>query len=112
MDMEELSVSGEYVRARIKGIPYEPIDRTPKEEFTELVWDFNDGSVQGFGINGDSPLQDVVLTNENNTLKISNLSASSDVSEGIIGQTFVFLQMKRVKDQIFMVQKLLVWMLL
>ena len=81
-DMEELSVSGEYVRARIKGIPYEPIDRTPKEEFTELVWDFNDGSVQGFGINGDSPLQDVVLTNENNTLKISNLSASSDVSEG------------------------------
>src|SRR5690554_975038 len=27
----ELSVSGEYLRARIKGVPYEPIDRTPRE---------------------------------------------------------------------------------
>lgn len=81
-DMKELSVSGEYVRARIKGIAYEPIDRTPKEEFSEIVWDFEDGSVQGFGINGDSPIKEVSLSNENNALKISGLSVSSDVSEG------------------------------
>lgn len=28
-DLEELSISGEYVRSQIKGIPYEPIERIP-----------------------------------------------------------------------------------
>ena len=38
--------------------------------------------MQGFGINGDSPIKEVSLSNENNALKISGLSVSSDVSEG------------------------------
>ncbi|MDP4092232.1 MAG: carbohydrate-binding domain-containing protein [Bacillota bacterium] len=79
---KELSVSGEYVRDRIKGIEYKPIDRTPREDYTTVIWDFNDGTTQGFGLNGDSPIKTVVLANENNRLKISGLSASSDLSAG------------------------------
>ncbi|MFZ5985651.1 MAG: carbohydrate-binding domain-containing protein [Bacillota bacterium] len=79
---KELSVSGEYVRARIKGIPYVPIDRTVKEEFTTVIWDFDDGTVQGFGVNGDSPVKDITLSNVNNMLKIEGLSASNDLSAG------------------------------
>ncbi|MEK0315106.1 carbohydrate-binding domain-containing protein [Cohnella sp. 56] len=71
----ELSLSGEYVRARIKGIPYEPIDRT-KEEFSTTVWDFNDGTTQGFGQNSDSPTA-LVVTNANNQLQIAGLKADS-----------------------------------
>ncbi|GAE37114.1 hypothetical protein JCM9157_4362 [Halalkalibacter akibai JCM 9157] len=76
---EELSLSGEYVRARIKGVNYEPIDRT---KYTKVLWDFNDGTKQGFGVNGDSPVEDVVIENEAGALKLSGLDASNDVSEG------------------------------
>lgn len=79
---EELSISGEYVRARIKGDTYEPIDRTEKEQFETVIWDFNDGTTQGFGVNGDSPIQDVTLSNVNNALRIEGLTSSSDISEG------------------------------
>ncbi|MFP4661753.1 MAG: carbohydrate-binding domain-containing protein [Halanaerobiales bacterium] len=77
----ELSLSGEYVRARIKGVPYEPIDRTPVEEFATVIWDFNDGTAQGFGVNSDSPIKDVTLENDNNALKISGLDSSNDMSD-------------------------------
>lgn len=79
---QELSVSGEYLRARIKGIRYEPIDRTVKEEFTTVIWDFDDGTTQGFGVNADSPHQDITLTNVNDALQIEGLGVSSDISEG------------------------------
>lgn len=81
---KELSVSGEYARARIKGIKYEPIDRAEKEEFTTNVWDFNDGTTQGFGINGDSPVKadSITIANEKNTLKITGLNTSKDLTEG------------------------------
>ncbi|SDO64077.1 carbohydrate-binding domain-containing protein [Alkalicoccus daliensis] len=78
---EELSLSGEYVRSRIKGIPYEPIDRTLREPFTEVLFDFED-STQGFVVNADSPVQDVTLSHVNHMLEIDGLEASSDVSEG------------------------------
>ncbi|MDZ7835056.1 MAG: carbohydrate-binding domain-containing protein [Alkalibacterium sp.] len=51
---EELSKSGEYVRARIKGIPYDPIDRNV-EGYSEVIWDFNDGTEQGFVVNPGGP---------------------------------------------------------
>ncbi|WP_204498979.1 carbohydrate-binding domain-containing protein [Aquibacillus albus] len=75
---QELSVSGEYVRARIKGTSYEPIDRSA---YTKTIWDFNDETVQGFGVNADSPLQDITVTNVDGALEISGLDASNDVSE-------------------------------
>lgn len=82
--LKELSVSGEYARARIKGIKYEPIERSEKEEFTTNVWDFNDGTTQGFGINGDSPIKadSITLANEKNALKITGLNNSNDLTEG------------------------------
>lgn len=76
---KELSASGEFVRSRIKGIVYEPIDRNA---YTTNVWDFNDGTTQGFGLNGDSPVKSVVLSNKNGTLKITGLSDSKDLSAG------------------------------
>ncbi|CAM3939772.1 carbohydrate-binding domain-containing protein [Cohnella lubricantis] len=79
---DELSVSGEYIRARIKGIPYEPIDRTEREDFQTVVWDFNDGTTQGFGINGDSPVKEdngIEVQNVNNALQVSGLSVSRNV---------------------------------
>lgn len=79
--VNELSVSGEYVRARIKGIEYKPIDRT-KIDFSKVAWDFDDSTVQGFGINGDSPIKDVKLANVNNALQISGLESSKDLTEG------------------------------
>ncbi len=79
---EELSVSGEYVRARIQGADYDPIDRTPAEDFVTAIWNFDDGTVQGFGVNGDSPIQNVALSNVNHALRIEGLDASRDVSEG------------------------------
>lgn len=80
--LKELSLSGEYVRARIKGDAYSPIDRTPRKDFSEVIFDFEDGTVQGFGVNGDSPVKDIVLSNVNNALQIRGLTASNDVSEG------------------------------
>ncbi len=81
---KELSISGEYARARIKGIKYEPIERAEKEEFTTNIWDFNDGTTQGFGINADSPVKadSITLANDKNALKITGLKASKDLSEG------------------------------
>lgn len=82
-DLKELSVSGEYARARIKGIAYRPIDRTIKEEFTTVIWDFDDGTVQGFGINGDSPVKEgITVTSSVYGLQIAGLNASNDISEG------------------------------
>ncbi|HSU78808.1 MAG TPA: carbohydrate-binding domain-containing protein [Candidatus Angelobacter sp.] len=80
--VDQLSVSGEYVRARIKGIDYQPIDRTPKEAFSTKVWDFNDGTTQGFGLNSDSPVKNVAVKNVNNSLQINGLTSSTDVSSG------------------------------
>lgn len=81
---KELSISGEYARARIKGIKYEPIERAEKEEFTTNIWDFNDGTTQGFGINADSPVKadSITLANDKNALKITGLKSSKDLSEG------------------------------
>ena len=76
--VEELSLSGEYIRSRIKGIEYEPIDRTI---FTKVIWDFDDETTQGFVLNADSPIE-VELSNEENALKISGLGESNDVSDG------------------------------
>lgn len=82
-DLKELSVSGEYVRAKIKGIPYEPIDRTIREDYTTVIWDFDDGTTQGFGVNGDSPVKEgITLTNSANALSIAGLNASNDISDG------------------------------
>jgi len=81
-DIKELSVSGEYARARIKGISYVPVDRTVREDFTTNIWNFNDGTTQGFDVNGDSPVKTVTVSNENNSLKIDGISASTDLSEG------------------------------
>lgn len=81
-ELSELSVSGEYVRARIKGIEYEPIDRTVREDFSVVVWDFDDGTTQGFGVNGDSPIKDIIISNENGTLKIDGLENSNGFSDG------------------------------
>lgn len=79
----ELSVSGEYVRARIKGIAYEPINRTPSEDYTTTIWDFNDNTTQGFGINADSPVKTgIAVKAKDKVLEISGLSDSKDISEG------------------------------
>lgn len=74
--IEELSLSGEYIRSRIKGIEYEPIDRTI---FTKVIWDFDDETTQGFVSNADSPIE-VELSNEEKALKISGLDESNDIS--------------------------------
>lgn len=82
-DLKELSVSGEYVRAKIKGIDYEPIDRTIRKDYTTVIWNFNDGTDQGFGVNGDSPVKEgVTATNSYNALQIAGLNASNDISDG------------------------------
>ena len=77
--IKELSTSGEYVRARIEGIAYQPIDRNT---YTTNIWDFNDGTTQGFGINKDSPVKNIGITNKNNALKLTGLAASNDLSAG------------------------------
>lgn len=84
-EIKELSLSGEYLRSRIKGIAYEPIDRTVREQFMTEIWNFNDGTTQGFVVNGDSSdllKASVTLSNENNALKISGLTGSNDISDG------------------------------
>ncbi|GAA0388233.1 hypothetical protein GCM10008933_19000 [Paenibacillus motobuensis] len=76
----ELTVSGEYVRARIKGIAYEPIDRN---KYSQVLWDFEDGTTQGFGVNGDSPNpESIALSNVDDALQITGLNVSTDTSEG------------------------------
>ncbi|URZ05573.1 carbohydrate-binding domain-containing protein [Clostridium felsineum] len=75
----ELTIAGEYDRARIKGINYEPIDRT-KQPFTTTLFDFNNGNTEGFGVNRDSQVKTVGLSNENSALKISGLNKSSNLS--------------------------------
>jgi len=76
---EELSLSGEYMRARMKGIPYRPIDR---HAFSEVIWSFDEGTTQGFGLNSDSPVTDLTLENENGALKISGMGASNAMGDG------------------------------
>jgi endoglucanase len=77
----ELSLSGEYVRSRIKGVKYNPIDRNPAQEYSSVIWDFDDGSTQGFVVNADSPIKNAQLTNEESSLKISGLAKSNDLSD-------------------------------
>ncbi|SET45120.1 Carbohydrate binding domain (family 17/28) [Natronincola peptidivorans] len=57
-------------------------DDGTKENFSEVIWDFDDGTTQGFDVNADSPVKNVTLSNDNNSLKIEGLSASNDISEG------------------------------
>ncbi|MBO9600390.1 MAG: hypothetical protein J7559_21540, partial [Cohnella sp.] len=76
----ELSVSGEYVRARIKGIAYEPIDRTPRESYSTVVWDFDDGTTQGFATQTENTVAGVTYGNVDNRLQLGGISASSDVT--------------------------------
>lgn len=78
---EELSVSGEYARARIKGIELDPIDRSAEGAFSEVLWNFDDGTTQGFVINKDSPISSVTLSNKDGSLLISNLTKSIDVTD-------------------------------
>ncbi|HEY4391339.1 MAG TPA: carbohydrate-binding domain-containing protein, partial [Paenibacillus sp.] len=76
----ELTVSGEYVRARIKGIAYEPINRN---KYSQVLWDFDDGTTQGFGVNADSPNPgSITLSNVDDALQITGLNVSTDTSEG------------------------------
>lgn len=85
----ELTKSGQYVRARIKGIPYDtPIDPEPNKpqppkDFSSGFWDFNDGTTQGFGINADSPITAVKVQNANNALELCGLNTygSNDLSD-------------------------------
>ncbi|MFW6280971.1 MAG: carbohydrate-binding domain-containing protein, partial [Halanaerobium sp.] len=76
-DTAELSLSGEYVRTRIKGEEYNPIDR---DIFSKVIWDFSEGTTEGFVVNQDSPIKDVEIENEENSLKISGLGSSNDLS--------------------------------
>lgn len=85
----ELTSSGQYVRARIKGIYYtapddpKPIKPQPPLDFSSGFWDFNDGTTQGFGINKDSPITAVKVQNANNALELCGLNTygSNDISE-------------------------------
>ena len=78
---EEMSVTGEFVRTRIKGIKYEPIDRSAEGSFNEVLWDFSDGTVQGFVINRDSPRKNVTLKNRGKALWLLNMAESTDITE-------------------------------
>lgn len=71
-DSAELSVSGEYVRARIKGVPYEPIERKPVERADDqapagaatLPSDFEDSTRQGWGWDGASGVKSPLTVRE------------------------------------------------
>ncbi len=78
---EEMSVTGEYVRARIKGIEYEPIDRKLEGSFEEVLWTFDDGTTQGFELNPDSPIKSVTLENQDNVLWLTGMADSIDVTD-------------------------------
>lgn len=79
--LEEMSVTGEFVRARIKGIEYEPIDRKLEGAFEEVLWTFEDGTTQGFELNPDSPIKSVTLENIKNVLWLTNMADSVDITE-------------------------------
>jgi len=78
---EELSISGEFARARIKGIELEPIDRSAEGSFSEVLWNFDDGTSQGFVINKDSAITSVTVGNEDGSLLVTNLTKSIDVTD-------------------------------
>ena len=75
----ELSASGEYARSRIKGIAFRPVDRTL---FSETVARFDGTSLDGWGLNTDSPVKTVKLSNDRGALKLSGMRASADTSTG------------------------------
>lgn len=72
--INQLSLSGEYVRTRMQGVAYQPIDRTA---FSSVISDFNDGTLQGWGINAGSPVTTVTLSNVNNAMLLTGMSATS-----------------------------------
>ncbi|MFC4454801.1 carbohydrate-binding domain-containing protein [Deinococcus sonorensis] len=74
----ELTLSGEFARARIKGVAYRPIDRTA---FTQTLWNFDDNTLQGWGLNSDSPVKTVTLSNTGGALTLTGMTASHDVSD-------------------------------
>lgn len=86
----QLTDSGKYIRARIKGSFFNvPDDNssskpTPPKDFSSGYWDFNDGTTQGFGINKDSPITNIDFKNSDNALELINLNSkgSNDISEG------------------------------
>ena len=77
--VNQLSLSGEYVRTRMQGAAYHPIDRTA---FSAVISNFDDGTTQGWGVNSGSPITTVKLSNANNMLLLSGMSASTDVTPG------------------------------
>jgi len=77
-DPIELSVSGEYVRSRILGVPYEPIARKPIESLggdqapagaAKLPSDFEDSTRQGWGWDGASGVKSALTVREANGSK-------------------------------------------
>jgi endoglucanase len=78
---EEMSISGEYARARIKGIEYSPIDRLPEGAFSEVIWTFDDGTTQGFGLNRDSGVKNVELSGNGQALLLTNMKNSKDITD-------------------------------
>ncbi len=76
---KELSLSGEYVRHRIKGVPHVAYDRT---RFSETIAHFDGNGVDGWVIQADSPIKTVKLSNEDGMLKLSGMRASADTSTG------------------------------
>ncbi len=75
-DISELSISGEYVRSRIKGIPYQPIERTLKISQDQVACapigqpilpsDFEDGTRQGWDWDGPSGVKGALTIEEAN----------------------------------------------
>ncbi len=74
----ELTVSGEFVRSRIKGVAYQPTDRNA---FTQVLWNFDDGA-QGWGVNADSAVKSVTVSGVAGALQVEGLAGSSDVTAG------------------------------
>jgi len=76
----EMSLSGEYVRARIKGIEYEPINRGGAA-YEEILWNFDDAETQGFQINRDSPVKDVEVSYQDGMMRLSPMTKSTNITE-------------------------------
>ena len=76
----EMSLSGEYVRARIKGIEYEPINRGGAA-YEEILWNFDDAETQGFQINRDSPVKDVEISYQDGMMRLSPMTKSTNITE-------------------------------
>ncbi|WP_174887690.1 carbohydrate-binding domain-containing protein [Cohnella herbarum] len=76
-DVSELSISGEYVRARIKGIAYEPKERVVAEQtivnaplgVPTLPSNFEDSTLQGWGWDGASGVKGALTIEEANGSK-------------------------------------------